>query len=513
MWDHRREPDVRTYGGVGSGLFRSDDGGDTWKRLENVTSLTPGDTTGLRRDQSLGRIGIALAPSNPRRVYVITSRTFGQDKGFYVSDDHGDTFRTAAYPGSQGGFGWWFGRLWVDPKNQEHLFVAGVNLRESVNGGQTWFTSGGVHADQHAMEWDAKVPNRVYLGNDGGLYRSDVNGATQSWDKASYEPYTQHYQVEVAETDPSRLTGGTQDNGCIRSWGPASWNGYGCGDGEYVPIDWSDARIFYGCSQYGECTRYEEQPNGSLVGDSLRNRPPNSPPNETQPASARWNWHAPLVIDPNDPATLYFGGNQLNRSTDRGETWAAISPPHPNDLTGFFEPGRDDPIYRNWGTMTTVAVAKTAPQTLFVGTDTGRLWKTSDLGANWTEIQGLPKRWVTRVAIDPRDEDVVYATFSGFRNGEDAAHVYRSTDGGATWENISGNLPNAPVNDVVIDPERETVHVGSDVGVFSLRQGRANWEATGSSLPLVPVLDLRLHGPSDTLFAGTFGRSVWKVGL
>jgi photosystem II stability/assembly factor-like uncharacterized protein len=501
MWDHRREPDVRTYGGVGSGLFRTDDGGRTWKRLENVVTKTPGDTTGLVSDASLGRIGVALAPSNPDRVYVITTATFGQDKGFYVSNDAGETFNTAALPGSQGGFGWWFGRIWVDPLNADHVFVAGVNLRESANGGLTWGTSQGLHADQHAMEWDPKIPNRVYEGNDGGLYRSDANGATQTWTKATYEPYTQHYQVEVAETDPTRLTGGTQDNSCIRSWGTPSWNSYCPGDGEYVPIDWSDPNIYYGCFQYGQCSRYTDTATGT-TSSNIRDGA----------AGVRWNWHSPLVIDPNDPKVLYFAGNQLNRSTDRGDTWTAISPPHPDDLTGTFEPGRDDPIYRNWGTITTVGVSKSDPETLFVGTDTGRLWKTEDLGETWTEFvnEGLPKRWVTRVAVDPRDEDVVYATFSGFRNGEDAAHVYRTTNGGRSWRNISTNLPNAPVNDVVLG--RGTVYVGTDVGVFSLSGRSRGWRPVGRGLPLVPVLDLRLHEPSDTLYAGTFGRSVWAVG-
>jgi len=500
MWDHRREPDVRTYGGVGSGLFRTDDGGATWTRLENVVIKTPGDATGLASDASLGRIGVALAPGDPKRVYVITTATFGPDKGFYVSNDGGDSFTTAALPGSQGGFGWWFGRIWVDPANAGHVFVAGVNLRESNDGGLTWVNSQGLHADQHAMQWDAKVPRRVYEGNDGGLYRSDANGAARTWTKATREPYTQHYQVEVAETDPTRLTGGTQDNGCIRSWGPASWNGYGCGDGEYVPIDWSNPDIFYGCSQYGACRRYDDTTGtSSNIQDGA--------------ASVRWNWHSPLVIDPNDPAVIYLAGNQLNRSTERGDTWTAISPPHPNDLSGTFAPGRDDPIYRNWGTITTVAVSKTDPETLYAGTDTGRVWKTDDLGATWTEFagEGLPKRWVTRVAIDPRDEDVVYATFSGFRNGEDAAHVYRTTDGGRRWRNISANLPNAPVNDVVLG--RRTVYVGTDVGVFSLSEPRSSWRPVGHGLPLVPVLDLRLHEPTDTLYAGTFGRSVWVVGV
>jgi hypothetical protein len=151
----------------------------------------------------------------------------------------------------------------------------------------------------------------------------------------------------------------------------------------------------------------------------------------------------------------------------------------------------------------------------YVGTDTGRLWKTEDGGANWTwfDSQGLPERWVSRVAIDPTDEDTVYATFSGFRNGEDAAHVFRTTNGGTTWNDISGNLPNAPVNDVVIDKERSTVYVGSDVGVFYLKNGKKNWKPVGEGLPLAPVLDLRLHAPSDTLYTNTFGRSMWMLGL
>jgi hypothetical protein len=314
----------------------------------------------------------------------------------------------------------------------------------------------------------------------------------------------------VAETDPSRMTGGTQDNGCIRSWGSTggtSWDDYGCGDGEYVPIDWSDANIYYGCSQYGSCRRYTDDANGATTSTNIRDGA----------AGVRWNWHAPLVIDPNDPAVVYFAGNQLNRSTDRGDTWTAISPPHPDDLTGFFEPGRDDPIYRNWGTITTVAVSKSAPETLYVGTDTGRLWKTDDLGATWTEFlgKGLPKRWVTRVAVHPDDEDVAYVTFSGFRNGEDAAHVFKTTDGGETWANISGNLPNAPVNDVVLNTEAPgtDVYVGTDVGVFVLEGDRHQWKSVGRGLPLAPVLDLRMHEPTQTLFAGTFGRSTWKVGL
>jgi photosystem II stability/assembly factor-like uncharacterized protein len=510
MWDHRREPDLRTYGGLGSGLFRSDDGGDTWTRLDNTLTNSPGDDSGLKQDASLGRIGVALAPGNPNRVYVISTATFGQDKGFYVSNDGGDSFNAQPRPGSQGGFGWWFGRLWVDPVNPDHVFAAGVSMRRSTNGGATWSNVPGLHADQHAMAWDPAVANRVYVGNDGGTYSSNLNGAG-GFVQATREPYTQFYSIDVGELQPDRITGGAQDNGCLRSWSPTTsgnpdnWNSFGCGDGEFTVIDPSDNSIFYGCSQYGACVRRNEGPQ-PITNRTISNGT----------VSTRRNWLTPVVLDPNDPATVYYGGNQLNKSTNRGDTWTVLSPPDPVSLPGTFEsPDRVDPFYPNYGTLTTIAIAKTAPSTIYVGTDTGRLWRTVDGGANWTwlDSQGLPERWVTRVAIDTTDEDTVYATFSGFRNGEDAAHVFRTTNGGVTWQNISGNLPNAPVNDVVIDKERSTVYVGSDVGVFYLKNGKKNWKPVGEGLPLAPVLDLRLHAPSDTLYTNTFGRSMWKLSL
>jgi photosystem II stability/assembly factor-like uncharacterized protein len=512
MWDHRREPDLRTYGGTGSGLFRSLDGGDTWTRLTNVTSLSPGDATGLASSDTLGRIGVALAPSNPSRVYVITTATFGQDKGFYVSNDGGDSFAAQTRPSSQGGFGWWFGRLWVDPVNQEHVFAAGVSMRRSANGGLSWSNVPGLHADQHAMAWDPAVANRVYVGNDGGTYKSDLNGVS-GFVQAIYEPYTQFYSIDVGEVMPERISGGAQDNGCLRSWDypanpgdPNNWNSFGCGDGEYTVFDYVDNHIFYGCSQYGSCIRRYDGPLPAPVTNITMS-------NGT--VSARRNWLTPVVLDPNNPAIVYYGGNVLNRSADRGSTWTRISPPEV-DLTGTFEsPERVDPFYPNWGTITTISVSKTAPDTIYLGTDTGRLWKTEDGGASWTEFvgKGLPDRWVTRVAVDPEDSKTVWATFSGFRNGETAAHVYKTSDGGETWVNSSGNLPNAPVNDVVIDKELGTVYIGTDVGVFNLKKGGEHWQVVGKQLPLVPILDIRLHAASRTLYASTFGRSMWKVSV
>jgi photosystem II stability/assembly factor-like uncharacterized protein len=509
LWDRIRTPSHRTYGGVGSGLYRSLDGGDTWERLDNIAEHTPGDPVGLSRDEHLGRVAVAIAPSNPERVYVLTGSysIFGSFKGFYVSNDGGDTFTTTAALPNAGGDLWWTGQVWVDPQDENAVFIPGVNLLRSTNGGNSWASSAGMHVDHHAMAWDPNVPQRVYEGNDGGTYRSDARGASQTWEKATYEPYTQVYTIDVGETAPERVTGGLQDNGCQRSWTPTTapapnaWSSFGCGDGLYTLIDPSNPDIYYGCSQYGSCTRRNDQ---------LAGQPGFSRNIGNGTTSTRRNWKTPVVIDPNDPATLYYGGNVLNKSTNRGDSWTPISPVD-DPLPGL--PTDLDPTYVNYGTITAVGVSKSSPGTIYVGTDTGRLWKTGDGGSSWTEFtgRGLPERWVSAVAVDPADADRAYVTFTGFFQGDASSHVWATDDGGRTWTNVSGNLPNAPVNDIVIDTERETVYVAGDVGVFFLKNDKKNWKPVGTGLPLAPVHDLRLHTPSDQLFAATFGRGVWKV--
>ncbi|MGH2698402.1 MAG: glycosyl hydrolase, partial [Actinomycetota bacterium] len=395
MWDHRREPDLRRYGGPGSSVHRSTDGGDTWTQLSG--GLPPSNS-------ETGRMGIGLAPSDPDRLYVIHSETLGFFEGFYVSDDGGDSW-TKAPPNpllrnSQSSFGWWFGRIWVTPENADRAFVAGVPLMETTDGGATWRVGAPrVHVDQHGMAWDPKVEGRIYLGNDGGTYRSDDNGA--SWTKATYEPYTQFYTLDVSEQDPTRIAGGTQDNGSNRTWNGDRWNEHFGGDGLENAINYEDQNIVYACFQYGNCAK---SINGGDTMISFTNRT----------TSQRRNWMAPLEFDPNDPNVMYYGGNILNRSTDGGETWTPISP----DLTGG--PGRDT-LYP-YGTLTTVAAAESDPQRLYFGTDDTRVWTSTDGGGNWERVdEELPERWVTRVAVAPDDEDHAYATFSGFRSGEDEA--------------------------------------------------------------------------------------------
>jgi photosystem II stability/assembly factor-like uncharacterized protein len=515
LWDHKRNNGARVYGGVGSGLYRSDDGGDTWTRLENLVGPPNSyDTagTGLKSDPSLGRIGVAVAPSDPNRVYVVFGTPYGPDKGFFVSNDGGDSFVAGGRPGASGGYQWWFGRLWVDPADKNHLFSGDVSLRQSFDGGQTWSNSGSVHADQHAMSWDPNVANRVYLGNDGGIYRSDSNGANGSWHHATYEPWNQSYHLAVAQDNPTRLATGLQDNGSIRTWTATSepsdltqWNAFGGGDGHEVLIDPTNHNIYYECLQVGSCRRHVDS---GGVSQTFNFGPRHS---------SRITTDAPIVLDPSNPSVVYFGGNVLDRSTDGGTTFTQISPPG-DALTGPVPPDENDlgPFYANeYATITWIAPAKTDPNTIYVGTDTGRLWKTTDLGITWTEFvgKGLPVRWVNAIVVDPTDANHVFVAFSGYREGDDSANVWETTNGGASWKNISGNLPNAPVEMITYDQPSDQLYAATDFGVFYLKNGKKNWARLGTGLPNTSVLDVKLTGDGQAIYAATFGRSVWKMPL
>jgi photosystem II stability/assembly factor-like uncharacterized protein len=207
----------------------------------------------------------------------------------------------------------------------------------------------------------------------------------------------------------------------------------------------------------------------------------------------------------------------LDRSTDQGVTFTQISPPG-DFLTGPVPPDENDqgPFYANeYATITWIAPAKTDPNTIYLGTDTGRLWKTTDLGATWTEFagKGLPVRWVNSIVVDPTNADHVFVAYSGYREGDLSSNVWETTDGGQSWANISGTLPNGPVEMLVYDQARQQLYAATDLGVFYDKNSSKNWKRLGHALPASPVLDIKITGDGTTIYAATFGRSVWRMPL
>ena len=260
-------------------------------------------------------------------------------------------------------------------------------------------------------------------------------------------------------------------------------------------INPEDPDIVFACSQYGACGRSD---NG---GDDM---------SDMTNSSLRFGWLSPIEFQPGDPEVMYWAGSEINRSQDAGASWASISP----DL-GKGDLGREiNPLYAaHYGTVQAVGLAASDPDVIYAGTDNGYLWKTTDAGATWTELtpsKELPRSWFTHITVDSRDPDTVYVTFGGYHAGDKNPYVFRSRDGGVTWEDLSANLPQAPVQDlIVLGPN---AYVATDVGVFRAKlSGKTHWLALGRGLPNVAVNDLRYVPRNQALYAGTFGRGIYLI--
>jgi photosystem II stability/assembly factor-like uncharacterized protein len=491
MWERVRRPDRRSYGGQTCGLYKTTDGGSTWTELTNGLPSPAED---------IGRIGIDIAHSDPDMLYAIYADDIGYFKGVYKTSDGGNNWSQTNDDDLSSCFqsyGWWFGRIEVDPTDPEIAYVIGFDLYKTTNGGASWanVSSWDVHVDQHGLFIHPEDNNKLFLGNDGGLYTSENGGNT--WTFINILPITQFYTCEIDHQFPQRLYGGTQDNGTNRTLtgGLDDWEHIYGGDGFRVLVDPSDNDYVYAEYQYGG------------LGRSSSGGAPGTFSGATSGinSSDRKNWNTPVVFDPLNPQILYYGSNKVYRSTNRAVSWSAISP----DLTNG--PG----INLTYGTITTISVSPVNPGIIYAGTDDGNVWVSDDAGESWEQItQGLPNRWVTRVAADPMDEETVYLTFSGYRWNEYLPHVFRSDDKGQNWTDLSSNLPEIPLNDIIIDPtDNNILYVASDAGVFRSVNLGEDWQLMGTNMPLVPVNDLDLHNDTRKLVAATYGRSMYSYDL
>jgi photosystem II stability/assembly factor-like uncharacterized protein len=583
-WERARSAANFLESGPGSGLWKSRDSGKTWARLSG----------GLPSGATLGRIGIAIAPSKPDTLYAVVDNqslrpeseppdeetppgeltprrlrklsaaafakledavvgrflrrydfpkelkperlkkdvgagriavsdlvAYMQDANrslfenqvvgleVYRSDDGGGTWRRTHEGRIEQVFysyGYYFGRIAVDPLDPQRLYLAGVPLISSTDGGKTWkgLDQQNVHVDHHEIVIDPKAPHRVILGNDGGLNLSFDHGAT--WTKVNNIPAGQFTTLALDNADPYHIVGGLQDNGVMRGPStykagrndPTDWQEIYGGDGSCVVVDPKDDDVVYAALQFGFAARLNLK---TKERTPIRPRPELSAKKKEKPL--RYNWVTPFILSPHSNQVLYYGANRLYRSFDRGDTWTAISP----DLTSDAEQG-DVPF----GTITSVSESPKTFGVLYAGTDEGKVWGTRDGGVTWADLSaGLAKsRWVTRVVASAFDEGTVYVSQNGYRNDDFAAHVFRSTDFGKTWEDLAAGLPPEPVNTVREDPKaRHLLYVGTDLGVFvSLDRGKT-WTPMTGGLPKVPVHDVLVHPREGDLVVATHGRSVY----
>ena len=488
-WQRRRAPEGRVYvGGPGTGIYRTTDAGSTWTLLSNGLPAP---------SATVGRPGIAIAPSNPSVAYVEYCDDPGNFLGVYKTTNGGDSWtRTndAALSSTTGGFGWYFGNVFVNPANENNVYVFGVQIGKSTNGGASWTVQNTSHADNHAMVFHPTNPNILCIGNDGGFCASTNGGS--SWFRQTNQdlPISQFYAGCIDELNPNASMGGMQDNGTPRTQtgGLSNWTSVNGGDGFYTAIDYTNSNYQYAESQYGAIVRTTNNWSSSSGGSSG--------------FTGRKNWSTPILIDPNNPQVLYTGSERLHRSTTRATAWTPISP----DLTNGPVPG-----FSAYATITTIDVARTDSSSIIVGTDDANVWVTTNLGTTWTNVKaGLPNRWVTWVKFDPVDHNIAYVTMSGYRIDSYLPHIFRTTNLGATWQDISSNLPEAPIDVVVVDPQYPgRLYIGTDVGAFFSTNTGQTWSPMGTGLPNVVIDDMRLHQPTRIIRAFTHGRSMWQLSI
>jgi len=500
MWERLRGPSFRKAAGINTGVYKSTDGGTTWNQM----------LTGLPSPNPiLGRISIAVAPSNPNHVYALykqASLPNGSDNffhSFYKSTDKGNNWTlmpAGILPNEFSSFGWYFGLLEVDPGNPELVYCADIDLFKSTNGGSSWQnitysyfgTFDEQHPDQHALWINPLDQDHLICGNDGGIFTTTAG--TNPWTKSYELPISQFYASEIDYLQPQIKLGGTQDNGTLKSNGSIdNWDFIYGGDGFHTKVDYTNSNIIYAESQWGGIGRSTDGgQNFSGIDNGID--------------FTRTNWSTPYILDILDPQILYFGTYKLHKTTNRGNNWTVISP----DLTR----GPNGRL----GTITCVSSAvenDNVTRVLYVATDDAKLSVSTNSGTNWVDRTGiLPERYITDVLADKRNPATAYVTLSGYNLDETNPHVFRTTDYGVNWLDISGNLPDVPVNSVIIDyDEDSTLYIGTDAGVFFTQNLGVDWAVLGTGLPNSPVFDLNYHQPTQKLVAGTHGRSLFEFDL
>ncbi len=431
---------------------------------------------------------------------------------YLSTDDGGSWNKTHTYhlDGLYNSYGYYFGQIKVNPKNPDQLYIMGVPILRSDDGGKNWKNINGsnVHADHHSLWINPNKPEHIINGNDGGINISYDAG--ESWIKCNMPTVGQFYYINVDNAQPYNVYGGTQDNGVWVGSNTYSegtrWQMSGDypydrllgGDGMQVQIDNRDNNTVYTGFQFGNYFRINK-----ATGD----RAYITPKHELGDSPYRWNWQSPILLSPHNQDIFYMGSNKLLRSMDQGDSFTAIS----DDLTAGGKKG--DVAY---GTLTTISESKFKFGLIYTGSDDGKIYRTKDGGNTWTDLgSNLPNsKWVSRITASTHKESRVYLSLNGYRDDDFTSYVYMSDDYGDTWANISGTLPSEPVNVIKEDPVNENlIFVGTDHGVYASTDMGKNFMLVDQSMPRVPVHDLVIQERENHLLVGTHGRSIFKLDI
>lgn len=483
------------------GVFKSTDAGKTW-------SAANGTGNNALPTKNLGRIALALAPSNPSILYAAIADASNSDLlGLYKSVDGGGNWallpNTPDFCSTQC---WYDIVLAVSPTNPNFVAAGGVYpyhpggsaVMTSADGGTTWVDqSNGLHPDTHALAFTPDGTT-LYTGSDGGVWSTTNPTASKiAWTGLnSTLAITEFYPgMAIDQSNLNHSYIGTQDNGMEKYSGSLLWSAPACGDGGAAALDYTaTGTVYVNCIELSLYKTTDDGNTFNQVTDGFA-------------SGDRTGWVPPLAMDPLHHNTLYFGTYRVYRTTNGAALWTPIS----GDISG-------DPTY---GTLDAIAIAPTDPNTVYAGSNYGQVYVTHNAqaasGVQWTNVTGagLPGRSVTWIAVDPTSASIAYVGCSGFTGfGDSLGHIFKTSNAGVTWTDVSGDLPNTPVNAILVDPDApDTIFAGTDIGAFYTSNGGGSWSTLGAGLPTVVVTGLGLHEATRTLRASTHGRSVWDLNI
>ena len=512
-WQRRRHFYTLINGGPESAIYKSTDGGETWNRLR--AGLPPGD---------LGRIGLSISPANPNVVYASVEAS-GNLSGIFRTNDRGATWERM---GNRIAQGMYYGQIVADPKNVDRVYIPDVVMQVSDDGGRTQRAAGErlKHVDNHALWIDPNNTDYLLVGCDGGVYESFDRA--ENWHFKANLPIAQFYDVTVDNSVPFyNVYGGTQDNNSLG--GPAKnrsiagivnsdWILTNGGDGFKSQVDPLDPNIIYAESQNGGLVRFDKR-----TGDRVGIAPIEGKDIESQ----RYNWDSPFIISPHSNTRLYFAGHKLYKTDNRGDDWKVIS----GDLSRGIDRNTLPVMGKIWGpdaiakhqstalygNASAISESPKKAGLIYVGTDDGLIQITENDGGSWRKVDkiaGVPSdSYVTRIHASQHDTNTVYATFNNHQNGDFKPYIVKSTDTGKTWTSITGNLPVRgslyAFNEDHVNPN--LLFVGTEFGAFFTVDGGAKWVQLRSGLPTIAVRDIAIQKTENDLVLGTFGRGIYVL--
>lgn len=508
FWETRRYPYTFSSGGPGSGIFKSMDGGDTWKDITNNNGLPEGIK---------GRIGLTISAAAPQRVWAIVE---AKKKGIYRSDDGGDNWQLASTDSNMHQRPWYYHHIKADPKNADTLYVMNVRFWKSTDGAKTFKAIRTPHGDNHDLWIDANDPQRMVEGNDGGAAVTFDGGKT--WSSIHNQPTAQFYHVTADNRFPYRVYGAQQDNSTItiptRSHQGAitedDWYEVGGCESGYIQVHPGNPDIVYAGCYGGSLTRYDHK-----IGryQDISVWPENPMGAGAKDLKYRFQWTFPILISPHDPGVLYTAGNRVFRSTTEGSSWETISPdltrndesrlgPSGGPLTG------DNTSVEYYCTVFALAESPIEQGLLWAGSDDGLIHISRDGGKNWQNVtpEKMPE-WSLISIIEPSryDPAVAYVAATRYKSDDYRPYLYKTGNFGKTWKKITSGIPDDDFTRVIRqDPNHKgLLYAGTECGIYFSIDDGAKWQSLRLNLPVTPIHDLIIH--ENDIVVATHGRSFW----